>query len=227
MIKDALRRQGILPLCCPILRGQRGEVSPEIVCSKKVLAILNAVWYNLLYHWKRLHFFPENRIEKGKSAYNLETGGGMPEGEKTMLNIRKTRLMTKLALYETGKGKEDIRLSKYYKSDYVRLQILKTILAVTVGYLLILLLVALYKSEYLIAQAVNLDYKAIGTTILVIYVVLLTIYIVGAIIGYSIKYDLSRGKLTRYFRMLKVMKKIYREEEGSETAVKKEEESNG
>lgn len=151
----------------------------------------------------------------------------MPEGEKTMLNIRKTRLMTKLALYETGKGKEDIRLSKYYKSDYVRLQILKTILAVTVGYLLILLLVALYKSEYLIAQAVNLDYKAIGTTILVIYVVLLTIYIVGAIIGYSIKYDLSRGKLTRYFRMLKVMKKIYREEEGSETAVKKEEESNG
>lgn len=144
-----------------------------------------------------------------------------------MLNIRKTRLMTKLALYETGEGREDIRLSKYYKSDYVRLQILKTILAVTVGYLLVLLLVALYKSEYLIAQAVNLDYKAIGTTVLVVYVVLLTVYIVGAIIGYSIKYDLSRGKLTRYFRMLKVMKKIYREEEGSEAAAEKEEESNG
>ena len=51
----------------------------------------------------------------------------------------------------------------------------------------------LYKSEYLIAQAVNLDYRAIGMTVLVIYVVLLTVYTVGAIIGYSIKYDLSRG----------------------------------
>ena len=144
-----------------------------------------------------------------------------------MINIRKTRLMTKLALYETGEGREDIRLSKYYKTDYVRLQILKTLLAVTIGYILILLMVGLYKSEYLIAEAVNLDYRAIGITVLVIYIILLTIYIVGTIIGYSIKYDLSRGKLTRYFRLLNIMKKIYREEEGSEAAVEEEEENNG
>ncbi len=144
-----------------------------------------------------------------------------------MINIRKTRLMTKLALYETGEGREDIRLSKYYKTDYVRLQILKTVLAVTVGYILILLMVGLYKSEYLIAEAVNLDYRAIGITVLVIYIILLTIYIVGTIIGYSIKYDLSRGKLTRYFRLLNIMKKIYREEEGSEAAIEEEEENNG
>ena len=144
-----------------------------------------------------------------------------------MINIRKTLLMTKLALYETGEGREDIRLSKYYKTDYVRLQILKTVLAVTIGYILILLMVGLYKSEYLIAEAVNLDYRAIGITVLVIYIILLTIYIVGTIIGYSIKYDLSRGKLTRYFRLLNIMKKIYREEEGSEAAVEEEEENNG
>lgn len=151
----------------------------------------------------------------------------MPECEDAMLNIRKTRLMTKLAIYETGEGKEDIKLSKYYKTDYVRLQILKTIMAVTFGYLFVLLLVAIYKSEYLIEQAVNLDYKAIGTTVLVIYIVLLTVYIVGTIIGYSIKYDLSRGKLTRYFRMLKVMRKIYKEEEGAAAAENEEEKKNG
>ncbi len=176
----------------------------------------------------------------GKNAYNVKRRQNLRrecgiagaaaiclERGVWMINIRKTRLMTKLALYETGEGREDIRLSKYYKTDYVRLHILKTILAVTVGYLLILLMVALYKSEYLIAQAVNLDYKAIGVTVLVIYVVLVTVYVVGAIIGYSIQYDLSRGKLTRYFRILKIMKKIYREEEGSGTAAGKEEESNG
>jgi hypothetical protein len=163
---------------------------------------------------------------KGRTVKRKLTQSMQERGIK-MINIRKTRLMTKLALYETGEGREDIRLSKYYKTDYVRLQILKTLLAVTVGYILILLMVGLYKSEYLIAQAVNLDYRAIGVTIFVIYVILVTIYTVGAIIGYSIKYDLSRGKLTRYFRILNIMKKIYREEEGSEAASEKEEESNG
>ncbi|MDF2593610.1 MAG: hypothetical protein K0S75_3076, partial [Clostridia bacterium] len=42
-----------------------------------------------------------------------------------MLNTNKVRLMTKLALYETKEGKEDIRLSKYYKTDYVRYQVIK------------------------------------------------------------------------------------------------------
>ena len=163
---------------------------------------------------------------KGRTVKRKLTQSMQERGIK-MINIRKTRLMTKLALYETGEGREDIRLSKYYKTDYVRLQILKTLLAVTVGYILILLMVGLYKSEYLIAQAVNLDYRAIGVTIFVIYVILVTIYTVGAIIGYSIKYDLSRGKLTRYFRILNIMKKIYREAEGSEAASEKEEESNG
>lgn len=143
-----------------------------------------------------------------------------------MLNIRKTRLMTKLAIYESKEGKQDIHLSKYYKTDYVRLQILKTIMSVTFGYLLLLLTVVIYKSEYLIEQAVNLDYRAIGTTVLVIYVVLLTVYIVGTIIGYSIQYDLSRGKLSKYFRMLKIMRKLYKEEAGEDKA-SEEEENNG
>ncbi|MBQ9119540.1 MAG: hypothetical protein IJY09_05730 [Lachnospiraceae bacterium] len=144
-----------------------------------------------------------------------------------MLNIRKTRLMTKLAIYEKSKdGKKDIHRSKYYKTDYVRLQILRSIIAVTVGYLLVLLMLVIYQSEYLIEQAVNLDYKAIGTTVLVVYVVLLTVYIVGTIIGYSIQYDLSRGKLAKYFRMLKIMRKLYKEEAGEDKA-SEEEESNG
>ena len=144
-----------------------------------------------------------------------------------MLNIRKTRLMTKLAIYEEGVGREDIKLSHYYKADYVRLQILKTILAVTFGYLLILALIILYKAEYLIAQAVNLDYHAIGVTVLAGYAILLTVYIAGATIGYSIKYDLSRGKLGKYFRMLKVVRKIYQEEEQREKGLPQKEEQNG
>lgn len=129
-----------------------------------------------------------------------------------MLNNRKIRLMTKLAVYENKEGKEDIHLSKYYKTDYVRYQVLKSIISATVGYLLILVLVALYQMEDIIKNAVSLDYKTIGTYILGFYIMVITVYGLGSFVGYSMKYDTSRKMLARYFKLLKRLNKIYKEE---------------
>ncbi len=129
-----------------------------------------------------------------------------------MLNNDKIRIMTKLAIYENKSGKEDIKLSQYYKRDYIRLQILNTIVFTTIGYFLIILLVGLYQSEYLIQEAVKLDYKAIGLYILGIYAMLITIFILCTIIGYTIKFESSRKKLAGYNKGLKYLRRIYEEE---------------
>ena len=119
--------------------------------------------------------------------------------------------MTKLAVYEKKDGKEDIYLSKYYKTDYVRFQVLKAIITATIGYALIIGLIAFYKIEYLIKNAVVLDYKQIGTYVLGFYLMTITIYGLGALIIYSMKYDASRKKLSRYFKLLKKLEKLYNE----------------
>ena len=124
-----------------------------------------------------------------------------------MLNFKKIRLMTKLAVYEKKDGKEDIHLSKYYKTDYVRFQTLKSIITATIGYALILALIAFYRLEYLIKNAVVLDYKLIGTYVLGFYLMTITLYGLGSIAGYSMKYDASRKKLSRYFKLLKGSKR--------------------
>ncbi len=129
-----------------------------------------------------------------------------------MLNNSKIRLMTKLAVYENKEGKEDIRLSKYYKTDYVRFQVIKSVLSATLGYALILLLIFIYRSEYIIANAVVLDYKTIGSYILGFYIMVVVVYGLASMVGYSIKYDSSRKKLGRYFKLLKRLNKIYNEE---------------
>lgn len=129
-----------------------------------------------------------------------------------MLNNNKIRLMTKLAVYESKEGKEDISLSKYYKTDYVRYQTLKSIISATVGYALILALIFMYKSEEIIKNAVTLDYKTLGTYILCFYIIIITIYGLASIVGYSIKYDKSRKKLSRYFKLLKRLNKVYNDE---------------
>ncbi len=128
-----------------------------------------------------------------------------------MLNYKKIRLMTKLAVYEKKDGKEDIYLSKYYKTDYVRLQVIKSIITATIGYLLIIALIVFYRMEYLIKNAVTLDYKLLGTYVLGFYIMTITIFGLGALILYSMKYDASRKKLSRYFRLLKRLEKVYNE----------------
>lgn len=129
-----------------------------------------------------------------------------------MLNNRKIRLMTKLAIYEEKEGKEDIRMSKYYKSDYVRYHMLKNIVSVTVAYILILVMIVAYNLEMIIRDAVILDYKKYGVYALGFYILILTIYITGSIIGYSIKYDKSRKKLSKYYKLLRKLTKMYEEE---------------
>lgn len=130
-----------------------------------------------------------------------------------MLNNKKIRVMTKLALYEKKEGKEDIKMSKYYKTDYVRFEMLKTIVSITIGYALILLLIGVYKAEYIISKAVTLNFVRIGQYILGFYLVILTIYVISSIIGYSIKYDRSRKTLGKYYKALKKLLHICNEEE--------------
>ena len=125
-----------------------------------------------------------------------------------MLNERKIRLMTQLAIYEKKDGKEDLKLAKYYKGDYARLQAWKTAVAITIGYILLLAVAAIYKLEYLI------DYEALGKKIIGIYVVVLAVYFISALLAYSLKYAASRKRLARYFRMLRKLNHIYLVEDG-------------
>lgn len=131
-----------------------------------------------------------------------------------MVNMRKVRLMTKLAIYEKKEGKEDIRLGKFFRRDYVRLKILQNIVTVTIGYLLVLGMIGAYRMEYLIKEAVNLDYIGMGKLILGVYIIVITVYVMAALVGYGLYYDYSRKKLAKYFRMLRLLRSIYQEEEG-------------
>ncbi len=134
-----------------------------------------------------------------------------------MVNTRKVRLMTKLAIYEKKEGKEDIYLGNFFRRDYVRMKILQNLIAVTVGYLLVLLMIGAYQMEYLIREAVNLDYVGIGKVILGAYVIVVTVYVMGTMLGYSLYYDYSRKKLAKYYRMLRKLRSMYQEDDGTET----------
>lgn len=129
-----------------------------------------------------------------------------------MLNNNKIRTMNKLALFEQGKGKEDIRISRFYKTDFIRYNILNTIVSITIGYALLLVLIGVYNIEYLISKATELNYKGIAFNILSIYIVLVIAYVLYTITTSSLRYKESRKRLVKYNKDLKGLWEIYRDE---------------
>ncbi len=130
-----------------------------------------------------------------------------------MINKRKVRLMAQINMYEENEGREDIKLAKYFRADYVRLQILRSFVTVTLGYILVVILYLASQLDYLIKEAVNLNYIGMAMTALGYYVIILTVYVGGTTIFCLLHYNASRNKLAKYFKMLRRMRSFYEEEE--------------
>ena len=60
-----------------------------------------------------------------------------------MLDEKKVKLMTRMALYEEQQGREDLKVSAYYRKDYTSLHTLATILWVTIGYVCLVVLLGI------------------------------------------------------------------------------------
>ncbi|ROR28629.1 hypothetical protein EDD66_104216 [Mobilisporobacter senegalensis] len=129
-----------------------------------------------------------------------------------MLNNNKIKIMTKLALYEQGNGKNDIKISHFYKGDYIRYNILKTIVSITVGFLFLFALVGLYNVEYFITNATVINYKQMGIYLLVLYLAAVIVYVILTIIITTIKYKNTRKHLVKYNKDLKELNEIYKTE---------------
>ena len=137
-----------------------------------------------------------------------------------MLNEEKLRLMIRLADYEQNQGKEDLERTKYFKLDYIRFQIMKTLVSVTGAVFLVVLLIGMYHMEYLITNALELDYGTIARYFLVIYLLLLCLFSFVTISVATIQYERSKGRVKEYYSTLQELIAYYEaEEEGDKEEI--------
>ena len=130
-----------------------------------------------------------------------------------MLSEEKIRLMIRLSNYESGQGKKDICRTEYYKGDYIRLQVLKTIVSVTLSALLLLGLTAFYKADYLLTNIVSLNYIRICVIVVLIYLLLIFIFVAITIHSASMQYEESKKRVKIYYDTLQDLIRYYDEEE--------------
>lgn len=133
-----------------------------------------------------------------------------------MLDERRVRRMAKLASYEANDGKKDIEISLYFKKDYISLNMLKTFLWITIGFILVIALITIAYLEVLMENfSIQVLLIAIGI-ILVSYIVIVNLYHVLAKKFYRNKHSEARERVKRYCYNLLMLERLYEKEDMNE-----------
>ncbi len=129
-----------------------------------------------------------------------------------MLDERKVRLMTSLAMYDENEGKEDFKISEYYRKDYAGLHIIFTIFWVTIGYIAVgALAVSAGLDNLLESMSVPLM-VTLAMAVIVGYIVVLTFYIIVTSHTYNKRHRDARTRVKKYNLTLNRLLKIYEKE---------------
>ena len=128
-----------------------------------------------------------------------------------MVNEKKVRLMTQLALEEKRFYKDELDESGYFRSDYIRSNTLKVLLGYSISYLLIMGLVAMYYVDYLFTNVVQMDMQSMVWLAGCIYVGLLLIITLFCVLFYMTKYTNNRKRLRKYMMEIDKLQKFYRD----------------
>ncbi len=130
-----------------------------------------------------------------------------------MLNEDKIKIMSRCAMYEKGQGKEDLKINRYYQGDYVRLNTLKSLIGVTIGFILCFGLYLVLRAEYYMENIVGMDLWAFAKSVLKYYVIVLIIFAVISILFYGWKYADTQKRVRWYYKDLKSLDEMNSEQD--------------
>lgn len=130
-----------------------------------------------------------------------------------MLNEQKIKKMRKLAAYESGAGRKQLRISKYYRSDYIGLSLIKNFFLTTIAYGLLLLVYFGSKSDYMMDNINQIDVVALAVKVILLYLVMIVGYSIVTYAYCSVKYKQAQEGVEQYYQELSQLKKMYDKED--------------
>lgn len=125
-----------------------------------------------------------------------------------MLDTRRIRLMARMAQYEKNNIKEDLKISTYYKKDYASLNMLVTILWMTVGYGIMIGLLAVCFMDEILADLTVSKMIFLCAEAGVGYLIMLVIYGVCSNVYYRGRHDDAKHRVKKYYRDLSRLGKM-------------------
>lgn len=126
-----------------------------------------------------------------------------------MINEEKVILMTKMASYEDHEGKHDLATNRYFRSDYVTLQLIKAIFCGTFAFLIIAGIALLYDFDAFMKNLYQIDLLQMGKNLMVDYLISVGFYTLIVYVVASYRYNRARQGLKTYCGNLRKLAKFY------------------
>lgn len=131
-----------------------------------------------------------------------------------MISREKMKTMSQMALFENSKeGKKALKVMSFFRTDFIRWEILKTVVSVTLGYAIVLALIVLYNLEFIIKNATKLHYRGLGFRALGVYLVIIILYVSFTVMTATYRFGISRKMYKRYEQYLKKLAIYYDKKE--------------
>lgn len=130
-----------------------------------------------------------------------------------MIDPKKVRLMTKLAVYEEGPGKQDLKINCYTRKTYVNIKQLESIIAVTFAYILGMVLYCFGIYTDIISRGLGFPYRKYLIHAAILYVLLILLDLICTRRHYSKVYDRMKEDIKQYDHTLYRLQRYIQKEE--------------
>ena len=131
-----------------------------------------------------------------------------------MLSQERIKLMTKMAAYEENEGKKYMSIGSYFRSDYMGMQVIRSVISGTLAFFLLAGLYVYYHFETMMQDSYKMDLLRLGRRVLFYYIVFIAAYSVITYVIYSFRYSRAKRSLKHYYYHLKQLAAIYDIEKG-------------
>ena len=129
-----------------------------------------------------------------------------------MLNEDRIKLMTKMASYEANEGKKNVSIGSYFRGDYIGLQVIRSIVSGTVGFLIVFAMFIFYDLETFMADIYKMDLLQFGKNVIIAYLVFVIVYALISYGVYMYRYTKAKRSLKMYYNNLKKLSYLYDKE---------------
>lgn len=130
-----------------------------------------------------------------------------------MVNEDRIKLMTRMAAYEKEEHKKNKTIVSFFRSDYISMQMLKSIISTTIAFAIMFGLYVLYDFEVFMKEIYQMDMFEFAKSVIIIYVIFVGIFSVITYVVSLYQYNRALQSTKLYYANLKKLSRSYGEEE--------------
>ena len=130
-----------------------------------------------------------------------------------MVNEERVKLMTGMAAYEKEEHKKNKYIVSFFRSDYISMQILKSIIYTTIAYGIMFALYILYDFELFMKEIYQMDLFQFTKSAIIVYLIFLGISLLLTHGMALYQYNKALQSTKIYYAKLKKLSAIYGEED--------------